>query len=84
MLSCGLLFINCSLKETETVEVYGQITDIIKIEGHGKVIGRYEITINQDGKEFNFESNKNAIEKYSLNENFKMEMKKGILNILYK
>lgn len=82
--SCGLLFINCALKEKEIIEINGTITDIIKIEGHGKVLGRYELMVNKNGKEFNFESNKKAIENFSLNENFKMEMKKGILNILYK
>lgn len=82
--SCGLLFINCALAEKELVEVNGRITDIVKIEGHGKVLGRYELTINQNGKEFNFESNKKAIENLSLNENFKIEMKKGILNLMYK
>jgi hypothetical protein len=82
VLSCGLLFINRTVKEK--VEINGTITDILKIEGHGKVIGKYEITINQNGKEYNFESNKNAMENYRLNGKFKMEMNKGILNIVYK
>ncbi|RTY85434.1 hypothetical protein [Flavobacterium sp. GT3R68] len=82
--SCGLLFINCTLKEKEIVEINGTITDIVKIEGHGKVIGKYELTINKNGKELSFESNKKAIENFSLNEKFKMKMKKGALNILYK
>lgn len=84
VLSCGLLFINCALAEKEIVVVSGRITDIVKIEGHGKVLGQYELTINQNGKEFNFESNKKAIENLSLNENCKIEMKKGILNLMYK
>jgi hypothetical protein len=82
--SCGLLFINCALEEKEIVEVNGTITEIVKIEGHGKVPGRYELTINQNGKEFNFESNKKAIENFSLNEKFSIEMKKGTLNLMYK
>ena len=84
VLSCGILFINCCTKEKEIVELNGKITDIVKYEGHGKVIGRYEITINQNGKEFHFESNKYVIEKYSLNGKFNTQMKKGNLNILYK
>lgn len=82
VLSCGLLFINITV--IEKVEINGTITNIVKIEGHGKVIGKYEITINQNGNELNFESNKNAIENYTLNGKFKKEMNKGVLNIVYK
>jgi hypothetical protein len=84
VLSCGLLFINCALKENEKVEINGTIINITKIEGHGKVLGNYEVKINQNGKEFNFESNKKAIENFSLNGKFKMEMNKGTLNLMYK
>ena len=84
VLSCGLLFINCTLSEKETVLINGQIINIIKMEGHGKVMSRYEITVNQDRKVYNFESNKLAIENYSVNQNFKKEMNNGFLNIIYK
>ena len=84
VLSCGILFINCYPKEKEIVEIDGKIIDIVKYEGHGKVLGKYKISINQNGEEFHFECNKHAIEKYSLNENFKTNMKIGSLNIMYK
>jgi hypothetical protein len=82
--SCGLLFINCSLNQNEKVEISGTIITITKIEGHGKVLGNYELTINQSGEEFIFESNKKAIDNFSINEKFKMKMNKGTLNLIYK
>jgi len=84
ILSCGILFLNCYSKEKAIVVIDGKIIDIVKYEGHGKVLGKYIISINQNGEEFHFESNKRAIENYSLNENFKANMKRGVLNILYK
>lgn len=82
--SCGLLFINCSLNQNEKVEISGTIVTITKIEGHGKVLGNYELTINQNGEEIIFESNKKAIDDFSINEKFKMKMNKGNLNLIYK
>jgi uncharacterized membrane protein len=82
--SCGLLFINCSLKEKEIIEIHGTITDIVNVEGHGKVMGRHELTVKENGNEFVFESNKKAIQNFSVNQEFKVKMKNGILNILYK
>lgn len=84
ILSCGLLFVNCNLPKNEMVEVNGIITKIIKLERRGPAISRYEITVNQNATEFNFESNKKAIEKFSVNDKFSVKMKIGILNILYK
>ena len=84
ILSCGILFVNCNLPKDDLVEVQGIVTEIVRVQRSGPAMPKYEITVIQNGKEFNFESNKNAIEKYSVNDKFSMKMKSGILNILYK
>lgn len=84
VLSCGVLFINCTLKEKEIVTVNGRIIEIINVDSHGKVIGKHQLTIKQNDNVFVFESNKKAIKNYKINQEFKIEMKKGIFNILYR
>ena len=84
ILSCGILFVNCNLPKDDLVEVQGIVTEIVRVQRSGPAMPKYEITVIQNGKEFNFESNKKAIEKYSVNDKFSIEMKSGILNILYK
>jgi len=60
------------------------VTEIVKIEGYGKMIGKYEMTLNQNGKIYIFESNKKAIDHFSTNENVRLQFKKGLLNLLYR
>ena len=83
-LSCLIIFVNCIFGEIETVKISGIITEKTDIKGSGKFIGIYELTINQNGKEFVFGSNHFTVQKYNVGEEFNAEMKKGILTIIYK
>ena len=84
VISCGLLFVNCSFKEREIIEVNGVVTNIVNFKGSGKVASQYILTINQKGNELIFESNESTIEKFSVNDQVNIKLKKGVLNLLYK
>ena len=82
--SCLLIFVNCIFGNIDTVEINGVIVDKTDRKGGGKRIGEYNLTINQNGKEFVFDSNHPTVDKYNVGEEFNIEMNKGILSILYK
>ncbi len=82
--SCVLIFINCALGDNDTVKINGIIVNKIDSEGSGKYIGEYELTIDQNGKKYVLDSNHTTVDKYNVGEEFNIEMKKGILSILYK
>ena len=84
VVSCGLFFVNCSFEEKEIIEINGIVTKVVNIEGSGKVLSQYILTINQNGKELIFESNGDMVEKFSVNDQVNIKLKKGILNLLYK
>ncbi|MCR8668060.1 hypothetical protein NO995_10230 [Aestuariibaculum sp. M13] len=84
LFSSGIIFINTIFGEKEMVKVSGIITDKTDLKGSGKFLGKYELIIEQNGNEFVFDSNHKSIENYKVNDHFEMEMKKGVLNLIYK
>ena len=82
--SSGIIFINTIFGEKEIVKVSGIITKKTDLKGGGKFVGKYELIVDQNGKQFVFDSNHKSIENFEVNEDFEMEMKKGILNLIYK
>ncbi|MDP5101824.1 MAG: hypothetical protein NWQ09_10890 [Nonlabens sp.] len=82
--SGGILFINTVFGVKEIVKVSGIITEKTNVKGGGRFIGKYELIVDQNGNEFVFDSNRKSIENYEVNGHFEMEMKKGILNLIYK
>ena len=82
--SSGIIFINSIFGEKEIVKVSGIITEKTDLKGSGKFIGKYELIVDQNGNKFVFDSNHKSIENYKVNGHFEMEMKKGILNLIYK
>jgi hypothetical protein len=82
--SSGIIAVNSIFGEKETIKIKGIITHKTALKGSGKFTGKYELIINQNGNEFVFESNHMAINNYKVKDHFEMEMKKGIVNLIYK
>ncbi len=82
--SSGIILMNTIFGEKEIIKVSGIITNKTDLKGLGKFVGKYELTVNQDGNEYVFDSNKKSIETYKVHDHFEMEMKKGIFNLIYK
>jgi len=82
--SSGIIFMNAIFGEKEIIKVNGIVTDKKALKGSGKFIGKYELIVTQNGNVFIFDSNQTSIENYEVNDHFEMEMKKGILNLIYK
>lgn len=84
LLSSGIIFINTIFGEKEKVKISGIITNKIDRIGSGKFVGEYELIVDQNGIEYIFDSNHLAIKDLKEGEDFELEMKKGILNLIYK
>lgn len=82
--SSGILFVNSIFGEKETVKILGIIIEKTSRRGSGKFPGKYELIVKQDEDVFIFTSNAKAIADYEVGGHFEMEMKKGILNLIYK
>ena len=82
--SGGIIFINTIFGAKEHVKVSGIVTGKKNFKGGAKFVGKYELIVDQNGNEFVFDSNSKSIENYEVNGHFEMEMKKGILNLIYK
>ncbi|NUY81962.1 hypothetical protein HUK80_13745 [Flavobacterium sp. MAH-1] len=81
--SCGLLFVNCSFPP-DTQEMNGVVTEVVNADKVGKMLPIYTLSVNENAEEFVFESNKKTVGTFSVNDSVKIEMKKGILGLLYK
>ena len=77
----GIVCINSIYAKKEIVK--GTIVNKVQIKGSGKFVGKYELVVSANGKEYIFDSNLKAIENYKQGDLFELEMKKGILNLLY-
>ena len=82
--SSGILFINSIFGEKERIEINGVITDKTDLKGSGKFVGEYELIVDHNGNKYVFDSNHMAIKNLKVGDNFELEMKKGILNLIYK
>lgn len=82
--SSGIIFVNSIFGEKEKIEINGIIKDKTDLKGSGKFTGKYELIVDHNGNEYIFDSNHLAIKDLKVGDNFKLEMKKGILNLIYK
>jgi|GEM_PF-5320991 len=82
--SCLLIFVNSIFGELETVTINGTIIEIIDRKGSGKDIGDHKITIEQKETDLIFDTRIDIIQNYYKGQKVEIEMKKGILNLMYK
>ncbi len=82
-LSNGLICINYFFGKQKEIKIEGLITNKTVIVGGGKMIGKYELTVESDNEQYIFDSNLYTLEKFNIGEMFNLNMKTGLLNLLY-
>ncbi|WP_281846815.1 hypothetical protein [Olleya namhaensis] len=83
-LSYVLIIINSIFGEVETVTVSGIIIEKVDIKGSGKAISDYKIIIKQKETDVIFDTRLDILNNYTIGQHVTIEMKKGILNLIYK
>jgi len=79
-----IIFTNSIFGEVETVNINGIIVGKIDRKGGGKNIGERKITIKQKETDLIFDTRIDIIENHYEGQYVQIQMKKGILNIIYK
>ncbi|GGH19759.1 hypothetical protein GCM10007422_44830 [Pedobacter zeae] len=85
VLGCALTFMNSIYERNEVVRIKGVVINKIEKKGRYRSVGVYELTIkDQIGREIILETKPSILKNYALNDKVEIDMKKGILNLLYR
>ncbi|MBB6236254.1 hypothetical protein HDC90_000865 [Pedobacter sp. AK013] len=85
LLGCALTFMNSIYERNEVVKIKGVVIKKIEKKGRYKSVDLYELTIqDQTGREIILETKPSILKNYVLNDRVEIDMKKGILNLLYR
>ncbi|WP_293311602.1 hypothetical protein [Pedobacter sp. UBA5917] len=85
VLGLALTFINSIYERNEIVKIKGIVTDKTERSGGRRGLSLHQFTIlDQTGREIILDTKPVILKEYSVNDSVKIDMKKGILNLLYR